>query len=95
MDMIVESNSFSTNEIININYCRIYLQVQNLSDITNEFGSLINDRALNHIKDPEKIFNWPFQLNPSKQVGNFFNLLIQFGAILNSENFISLFAFIL
>ena len=69
MDMTVESYSFSTNEIIKINHCRLYLQVHILSDITNRFESLINCCALYHIKDPDKvgIYNWPFQPNPSKQ----------------------------
>ena len=60
--MIAESNSYSTNEIIKMNYCRLYLQVHNLSDITNGFGSLINYCALHHIKDPDElgIYNWPF-----------------------------------
>ena len=71
--MIVESNSFCTNEIIKIKYCRLYLQVHNLSDITNGFGSVIDYCAIHHIRDPDKvrIYNWPFKPNPSKLWSHF------------------------
>ena len=69
MDMIIESNTFTPDEIIKINYCRIYLQVYNLSDITNGFGTNINHCILQHIKNPDTTssYNWPHQPNPSRQ----------------------------
>ena len=68
MNIVVESNEISNNEIIKINYCRLHFQVHNLSNITNGFGSHINYSVIHHIRDPDKVstYNWPFQPNPSK-----------------------------
>ena len=67
MDMIVESDRFSPNEKEKINYCRLYLQVQNLSDITNGQGEHIDYCAVHHIRNPDRIseHKWPYQPNPS------------------------------
>ena len=68
MDMIVDSNRFSSSEIEKINYCRLHLQVHNLSDISNGQGSKLEYCAIHHFKNPDKVskYNWPSQPNPSK-----------------------------
>ena len=69
MEKILESDLYNKDDIMAINKCRIYLQVQNLSDITNGQGNMISYCAKNHIKDLDRIskYNWPNQAKPSKQ----------------------------
>jgi len=69
MEMIIESDIFSKQEIININDCHLYLQVQCLSDITNGYGTHINYCAQQNIKDPDRIskYQWPLQKSPPKK----------------------------
>ena len=68
MDTLISSNRFSSSEIEKINYCRIHLQVHNVSDIVNGNGSRIDYCAIHHIKNPDRIsiYKWPNQPKPSK-----------------------------
>ena len=67
MESIINSDRYTDDEILSIKRCRLYLQVQNLSDITNGQGTSITYCAKNHIRDPERItiYNWPYQPKPS------------------------------
>ena len=69
MESIINSDTYTDNEIRSINRCRLYLQVQNLSDITNGQGTNITYCARNHIRDPERItiYHWPNQPKPPKR----------------------------
>ena len=51
MDMIIDSNLYAENEIVHINRYIIYLQVQNLSEITNCLGTHIHYCVISHIKN--------------------------------------------
>jgi hypothetical protein len=46
MDIILEANVFTDAEIRKLNYCRLYLQVITLSDITKPNGEELDARML-------------------------------------------------
>jgi len=79
MDKLIEMGTFSTIDIQKINCCRIYLQVQNLSDISNGEGTHISTNILSHIKDPERVskYTWPHQPRPPKSMWNIWDEAIQ------------------
>ena len=68
MEKVVESDLYNQDDIISINKCRIYLQVQNLSDIVNGQGTKISYYAKNHIRDIDRptCYKWPNQNKPTK-----------------------------
>ena len=63
--------SISKDELQATNRCRIYLQVNTRSDITNGEGTTILDAAWRCIRDFDTIsgyaYKWPFQPRPNKQ----------------------------
>ena len=69
MEKLIQLDMYTDEDIKSINRCRIYLQVQNLSEITNGHGTQISFCAKNYIKDPDRISNyeWPKQPFPSKR----------------------------
>ena len=68
MELLVEAGIHDDNDLRSINRCRIYLEVQNMSDITDGSGTKIAHCALHHIKDPERItkYKWPRQPKTTK-----------------------------
>jgi len=68
MELLVKADIYDNKELRSINKCRIYLEVQNMSDITDGSGIKIAYCALHHIKDPERIskYKWPKQPKPTK-----------------------------
>ena len=68
MELLVEAGIHDDNDLRSINRCRIYLRVQNMSDITDGSGTKIAHCALHHIKDPERItkYKWPRQPKTTK-----------------------------
>jgi len=68
MELLVKADIHDDNDLRSINKCRIYLEVQNMSDITDGSGTKIAHCALHHIKDPERIskYKWPKQPKPTK-----------------------------
>ena len=68
MELLVKADIHDDNDLRSINKCRIYLEVQNMSDITDGSGTKIPHCALHHIKDPERIskYKWPKQPKPTK-----------------------------
>ena len=69
MDKIIQTDEFTTQELLQINRCRVYLQVQNLSDISTGDGKHINYCAIHHIKNPDYVstYKWPNQVKPPKK----------------------------
>jgi len=70
IDLIIDSNAFTNKEILQSNRCRLYLQVQNILEITNGLSTHIGYCcAINHIKDPDQIsqYQWPTQPKPPKK----------------------------
>jgi len=69
MEKLIQLDIYTDEDIQSINRCRIYLQVQNLSEITNGHGTQISYCAKNYIKDPDRISNyeWPKQPSPRKR----------------------------
>ena len=51
MDMVVRSGKFKPGEIKRINYCRLYLNVTTVSEITNANGNIIDPGMLEGNKD--------------------------------------------
>ena len=68
MEKIIESDLYNENKITCINKCRVYLQVQNLSDIVNGYGNMISYCIRNHIRNIDQISKYKFtnQAKPSK-----------------------------
>ena len=65
MEKLVTSNTMTQNEMESVNRCRIYLKVQNMSDITNGTG----DKVIQSYMDSKAIlidskYKWPFQPKP-------------------------------
>jgi len=53
MDMILESNQFTALQIRRLNYCRLYLQVVTISDITDATGTHLDQSKLHGIPDAQ------------------------------------------
>jgi len=72
MELLVKADIYDDKDLRSINKCRIYLEVQNMSDITDGSGTKIAYCALHHIKDPERIskYKWPKQPKPTKNDWN-------------------------
>ena len=68
MDKLIEADSYTDEDLQSINRCRLYLQVQNMSDIANGIGNKISYCAIHHIRDPENRskYEWPNQTIPPK-----------------------------
>eukprot|EP00978_Attheya_sp_CCMP212_P021750 scaffold63912_cov37-Attheya_sp.AAC.1 len=69
MDIVLQSLSIPEKDYAELNYCRMYLRITTLSDITTSDGKQIMDDILkgnrdlsNHV-DPTE---WPHQENPDK-----------------------------
>ena len=58
MRAIMDKTSYSMDELKLINYCRIYLQVLTLTDITEGNGSRITTNAAEGIRDYSRISTW-------------------------------------
>jgi hypothetical protein len=73
---IASSLSLPTHELQNINRCRIYLQVMNLSEISNSNGTHLLQSAFHGTPQPDgtpllnatsaSTLDWPPQLRPDK-----------------------------
>jgi hypothetical protein len=46
MEWIVQSNWFTEKEIVSLNYCRLFLNIVTLSDMTNAIGDAIDPGEL-------------------------------------------------
>ena len=68
MEKIIELDLYTDEDVQSINRCRIYLRVQNLSEIVNGEGNSISYCARNRIRDPDRIskYKWPNQPFPKK-----------------------------
>ena len=66
MDKLARGSS-SLNQLIQINACRLYLNIIHLSDIVNPDGKTINNNLLIGCKQnyPSSKLNWPHQKYPS------------------------------
>ena len=54
MDMAMASGQFTSKQIIQLNYCRLYLQVVTLSDVTHLNGAYLADWAIQGIVTPRE-----------------------------------------
>ena len=61
MSEIIRKTSYSMEELKYINYCRLYLQVLTLSDITEGNGRQVTTHAAEGIRDYSRVskWNWP------------------------------------
>ena len=68
MEKIIHDDLYTDEDVKSINRCRIYLRVQNLSEIANGNGNSISYCARNHIRNPDQItkYEWPYQPYPRK-----------------------------
>ena len=69
MERLIQTDLYTDEDIRSINRCRIYLRVQNLSEIVNGSGTSISYCAMNYIRDPDRIsnYNWPHQPFPKQR----------------------------
>ena len=69
MEKLVLADLYTDEDIQSINRCRIYLKVQNLSEIANGAGTNISYCAMNYIRDPDRTskYNWPYQPFPKRR----------------------------
>ena len=68
MEQFIQAKIYNEKELQRINRCRIYLQVQNLSEISDGTGNSITHCIRNHIRDPERKskYKWTHQPFPKK-----------------------------
>ena len=64
MSEIINKTNYSTDELIQINNCRIYLQVLMLSDITEGSGSQITTHTAEGIRDLSRVSTWKWPTIP-------------------------------
>ena len=64
MSEIIRNTSYSMDELKYINYCRLYLQVLTLSDITEGSGNQITTHAAEGIRDYSCISTWKWPQIP-------------------------------
>jgi hypothetical protein len=70
MDAVLKSPTISTSECARINYCRMYLQVTTLSDITTSDGNYIRyDVLMGEGDRTQRIedIKWPYQEKPNTE----------------------------
>jgi len=79
MEKVIQDDLYTDEDVKSINRCRLYLRVQNLSEIKNGQGDFISYCARNHIKDPDRIskYNWPYQPLPKKHDWDIWNDALQ------------------
>jgi len=65
MEKLVTSKKMTTKEMESVNRCRVYLQIQNMSDITNGMGTRVLQSYIDS-KDPvcKSKYKWPHQPKP-------------------------------
>ena len=64
MEKAVDADIYTDEDLSSLNRCRIYLQVQNISEIANGDGTSISYCAKNHIRDPDRKSNYKWSNQP-------------------------------
>eukprot|EP00978_Attheya_sp_CCMP212_P009481 scaffold22443_cov67-Attheya_sp.AAC.1 len=70
MDVVLESPTIPPSAYASLNYCRMYLQVTTLSDITTSDRNYIKYDALMGEIDRNQIIDdiqWPYQKKPNEE----------------------------
>eukprot|EP00978_Attheya_sp_CCMP212_P043275 scaffold279589_cov64-Attheya_sp.AAC.1 len=69
MDAVLQSTAIATKDYATLNYCRLYLRVTTLSDITTSDGTQIKEDILTGFRDLSQSIDskdWPHQEKPDK-----------------------------
>jgi len=64
MEKAVDADIYTDIDLLSLNRCRIYLQVQNISEIANGDGISISYCAKNNIRDPDRKSNYKWSNQP-------------------------------
>eukprot|EP00957_Ditylum_brightwellii_P027154 2053116-Ditylum_brightwellii.AAC.1 len=69
MDIFLQADIFSSNKLLLLNYCRLFLHITNISDMATSDGRHILSHILS--SQPQQLpspWKWPQQQNPNTAV---------------------------